>query len=35
MQVNKPASVYPLFSKLIYVKETNIDTSKILKVEGG
>jgi len=32
MQVNKPASVYPLFSKLIYVKETNIDTSKILKV---
>ena len=30
--MNKPAALYPLFSKLIYVKETNIDTSKILKI---
>ena len=30
--MNKPATVYPLFSKLVYIKETDIDTSKILKI---
>jgi len=30
--MNKPATIYPLFSKIVYVKITDIDTSKILKI---